>query len=524
MLEQVKMCRKCGGDTFILHGRDRPSEGHPEGKRRHECVICGHRTVNPYTTQPELSHLDRFVGSWDSEAPRHIITAAQNATDVDLNFLKALQVYTQEMEASFCVIPFKYRNSSTNLTEPDQGDDWWDGPIADNLYSGRQNVGSHLTVLGDIPVTPTAVVPLSGLDSITGDRSGIVGHPKLELKAIPMPQHKLPKIMATTGAITLQNYTDSKSGKKGEFHHTMGAAVVEQDGEQFHLRQINALLDGSFIDLDKRYTPKGVESVGGVEALVLGDLHVDYLDPDVVAATITNKDSMINLLKPKYVVLHDVIDFYSRGHHTRFDPFVGVAKQKDHMDDVFEEVARACKWVDMLPKDIRVVMVPSNHHDHMYRWMKETDWRFDPVNAEMYLETALHMVRSAKMGTGGAEVADPFLFWAERLITTKDRCVFLKRDESFTLKGIELSMHGDIGANGARASKPGMARMGVKSILGHTHTPAIFEGAYWAGCMSVLRRDFNPGPSSWMNSNVVIYSNGKRSILNVLGQGRWRLA
>lgn len=525
MLEAIKTCRRCGGHKFQSRGRERPSRTHPKGKRRYSCSDCGHRTVTPYITQPELEIINaqsRDFGSWDPESEVYVVTSAQNATQTHAGFLKALRVYAKENGASLLVTPFRYRNPTSLWSDADESDDWWCDSIEGDVYSGRADIGDNLTVLGDIPVTPTATSPLSGLDSISLDKSGILGHPKLELKAIPTPQHALPKIMTTTGAVTLRNYTDTKAGKKGEFHHTYGAAIVERDGDLFHLRQINALEDGSFVDLDKSYDMDGVWDAGPAEALVLGDLHVDFLDEDVVAATITNKDSMVNVLKPKTLVLHDVVDFYSRGHHTKFDPFVSVAKQKDDMENVFEEVRRACQWIDMLPKDIQVVIVPSNHHDHLYRWMAETDWRSDAVNSEMYLETALHMVRTATMGTGGAEVADPFLYWAERLITTKDRCVFLPRDTSFTIKGIELGMHGDMGANGARASKPAMARMGVKSIMGHTHSPAIFEGAYWAGCMSVLRRDFNKGPSSWMNSNVVIYGSGKRSILNVPTGSRWR--
>ena len=37
----------------------------------------------------------------------------------------------------------------------------------------------------------------------------------------------LPKMMMTTGSCTVKNYTDSKAGKKGEFHHTLGFVIIE---------------------------------------------------------------------------------------------------------------------------------------------------------------------------------------------------------------------------------------------------------------------------------------------------------
>ena len=46
--------------------------------------------------------------------------------------------------------------------------------------------------------------------------------------------------MLTTGACTVKNYTDSKSGKKGEFHHTLGFVIVEiKDDETFFIRQVH---------------------------------------------------------------------------------------------------------------------------------------------------------------------------------------------------------------------------------------------------------------------------------------------
>lgn len=112
-------------------------------------------------------------------------------------------------------------------------------------------------VLGDIKTQPTAVNPLSGFETITGSCSAIIGHPKLDLTTIATLQRKLPKILTTTGACTKADYSDTKAGVKGAHHHIYGAFVVEIDGDVFHMRQINAVENGSFIDLEHEYTAKG---------------------------------------------------------------------------------------------------------------------------------------------------------------------------------------------------------------------------------------------------------------------------
>ena len=83
-------------------------------------------------------------------------------------------------------------------------------------------------------------------------------------------------------------------------------------------------------------------------------------------------------------------------------------------------------------------------------------------------------------------------------------------------------MHGDRGPNGARGSIKNLRRIGVKSIIGHSHSPGIDEGAYQNGTSTRLRLGYNVGPSSWLNAHTVVYANGKRSLINII-DGKWRL-
>jgi len=107
--------------------------------------------------------------------------------------------------------------------------------------------------LKQIGLQPTAVNPMSGFEGLTGHQSCIIGHPKVQLKSLPVLEGYHIKVMMTTGACTVANYSDTKAGKKGEFHHVLGFAFVEiRDNDIFYMRQITATDDGSFINLNHK--------------------------------------------------------------------------------------------------------------------------------------------------------------------------------------------------------------------------------------------------------------------------------
>lgn len=503
-------CPKCG------HGDLRKDGLAGSGRQRYGCKACGARTTNPEQTAATSTFSKKLP-----DARRYVITSAQNATPVHKAFLSSLLAYCKHVDAELVVIPFRYKNPTSFWSKSAQSVEWWDEALVPYLHHGRFNINANLVILADIKSQPTAVSPLSGLESITGQRSGVVGHPKVQLRTIPTPQSSLPKIMTTTGAVTRDDYSDTKTGKKGKFHHTFGAAVVEVQGDLFHLRQINATSDGTFIDLDIEATPDGCFEAPPIEALVMGDTHVDFVSADVVNATFLNDDAIVKVLKPKRLIWHDLLDFYSRNHHHCNDPFIAVAKQKSSMDDVGAEVWRACQFAQIhTPEGCESVFVPSNHTGALAKWLREADWRMDPSNAEFYLETALEMVRSATMTKTGADAIDPFGYWVKR---HKVPAKVLVRGQSYRVKGVELGLHGDRGSNGSRGSVRGFSRIGTRSTIGHSHSPGIEEGCHQVGTSTQLVLEYNRGsPSSWLNTHEAIYANGKRSLINII-KGQWRL-
>lgn len=454
------------------------------------------------------------------KAKRYVITSAQNATPIHKGFFAALRRYCEHHGAELIIIPLRYRNPTSMWSENDTGADWWDPAVLPYLNDTRHMLGKNLAVLADIKIQPTATDPLSGLEGVSRGESCIVGHPKVALTVVPAPSHSTPKMMVTTGSVTQPNYTNSKAGKKGEFHHSLAAVVVETDGALFHLRHLAATKDGAFIDLDKEYTPKAVRKAPPALALVMGDTHAWFADKAVLRATFDADDSLVNTVRPKNIVWHDTLDFYSANHHHRGEPFVNLAKHLDGFADVAREVQHAFALVDKYMQKFKgtVHAFPHSNHDAaLYRWVKETDWRSDPRNALFYLETALHLAQNTKMKENGASTPDPFKFWGEKLLKSPKRCRFLSSDEAFVIAGVDLGNHGHMGANGARGSLRGLAKQGVKSIVGHSHTPGIYEGAMQVGTSSMLRLGYNKGASSWLHTHALLYANGKRTLINFIG-------
>lgn len=521
------LCPKCGQRTMIKGPKT------AKGKQRWMCMGgSGRRTYCYSTTNPANPHpIDQagrqLAGATNPQfrrplggTKRFVVTAAQNATPVHEFFWGALEGYCKATGAELIVIPIRYKNPTSRWTESQSNEEFWRVP-RETLYNQRKKLCRDLVLLGDIKTRPTATRPLSGFEGISHGESCIIGHPKLQLTAIPTPQNKLPKLLTTTGACTVVNYTDSKAGKKGEFHHTLGACVVEVDGSSFHMRQINACRDGSFIDIDREYLPDGTNHPAPPAlGLIMGDTHVRFVDPSVVEATF-GEGGIADTFNVKTLVWHDLLDGYAVNPHHRDDPFIRLAKHKSGANDVKAEILQTIEFLRKYSANRSSVVVPSNHDDFLNRWMRTADWRNDPVNAEFYLETARLMAAAAKVTDIGASTVDPFRYWGESMLTDKDHIRFLPTNTSFMLGNIECGFHGDKGPNGSRATVLNMSRLGVRVISGHGHSPAIEEGHMRVGTSTQLQAEYTSGPSSWMNTHAVVYANSKRTLINII-DGKWR--
>lgn len=446
-----------------------------------------------------------------ANAQTYVITAAVNATKAHSAFLKTLEVYCAERGAQLIVIPMRYRNPTRQDERPE---DWWDAKLSPYLVHQRTKIAKGLVVLADIKVQPTAINPLQGWLTVSGTDSAIIGHTKIALQSVATKVGDPAKLVLTTGACTVEQYSDTNAGAKGQFHHTLGAVVVEVDGDANHIRHICPMKDGSFIDLATKYTANGPEAAPECIVLTMGDVHAELADERVTKAT----EALAELVKPKNIVLHDVLNFGSASHHAKF--FEKYRRHVTKTGSVMRELEVTARHLDRLSRLApALVMVGSNHHDHFTQWLEKSEHAHDLENALVYHETKAAMLRAIYEGG----YCDPFKLWMDTLMSHGEKLKWLKPGESFSRHGVEFGWHGHRGPNGARGSTRGFANIGAKVTKGHSHGAEIVDGAHSVGTSSRMRMGYNEdSPSAWTHTHDLLYANGKRTLVHCIGGSFFR--
>lgn len=445
---------------------------------------------------------------FDQRKKRFIITWAQNDTPVHEPFFSNIERYAKYINASIHVIAGRYKNPTSVFT--DKQYETWAPRVEPFLDANRHEVHKYMWIMSDIKIQPTAVNPMTGLQGMTGANSCIFGSPKVQLEMIPVLEGNVPKMMLTTGSCTVNNYTDSKAGKKGEFHHTLGFAIVEiKDDEAFFVRQVTATDDGNFSDLyfqttyDLETQTSQVTRLDSISACILGDLHYGQHDERVIKGTL----SLFEKLQPENVILHDVFDGLSINHHEMSDPFIQFQREIDGSNSLKAEIDAMLNGLESF-NDYNVTVVRSNHDDFLDRWLKNTDWRKAATlrNSIEYMEfSALLLKGLAPQGI------IPYLI-KQKFPTFNT----LGRSDSFVVNDWELGLHGDVGSNGSRGSLLQFRTLNRKLVVGHYHSPGRKDGALSVGTSTKLRVNYNVGPSSWLQSHVIIHNDGKAQHINFI--------
>ena len=435
----------------------------------------------------------------DENKKRFIITSAQSGTPVNKNFIKNIEAYADYINAEILVIPFRYKNPTSVFTNEEKDNEWWDNDIVKYLTLNRHNLNKGISVLSDVPIQPTASNPLLGLEGMTSGHSCVVGHPRFELKVIPVMDGCKPKIMFTTGCCTKSNYTSSKAGKKGEFHHSIGFAVIEiKDNETFFFRQVSANeKTGEFIDLFYHVHNCEINRETEVEACAMGDIHVAHVDKEVVDLTLNN---LFTKLKPKKIFIHDIMDSESISHHNLKDPFKLHQMEISGRNSLANEVEDMLNWLEQI-KDYNVYIVKSNHDTHIDQFLASTDWRKMVTfkNALPYMEYATAILKG--------EAPDGIVPYIINKRFPNFNC--LTDDSNVTVKGFLMSVHGHLGASGSRGSVQQFSRLSTKSVTGHSHTISRIGGAISVGTSTHLRVGYNKSFSNWVQAHGIVNRLGK---------------
>jgi hypothetical protein len=113
-----------------------------------------------------------------------------------------------------------------------------------------------------------------------------------------------------------------KAGLKAEFHHVLGATIVEADDQgRAWVRPISATSDGAFQDLDVIVKAGRISTGNRVKAVTFGDIHIPSLADDVFGALWgPGTVSLMSVLRPEYQFIHDLMSFEMASRHVDGDP------------------------------------------------------------------------------------------------------------------------------------------------------------------------------------------------------------
>lgn len=438
---------------------------------------------------------------FDKTKNYYLFTWAQNNTPIHKKFFNNLKAYANFLDADIHVIPGRYKNPTSVFT--DREHDVWDDEVIPYLDASRNNISDNITLFGDIKIQPTATNPMSSLQALCYKTSCVFGSPRVQLQSIPVVPGNKPRIMMTTGACTVKNYTDSKNGKKGEFHHTYGAVIIEVKDEQtVFFRQITAKDNGDFNDLYWNVSNEEVKRNNSIEAIVYGDIHAGQHDQVVLDET---REKILKKLTPNHIVLHDVFNGMAINPHED-DPFIKYGKQMNGDDDLKNEIATMMVVIGQFNDYKNVVIVRSNHDDFLDRWLKNEDWKKQSTlkNSRTYMALSNLLLEQYEKDPYHVIGVIPAL-----IKQAFPNYITLGINDSYLVKGFELGMHGHLGANGSKGSPEGFRQLNTKMISAHTHSAFRKDGLIVCGTSTKLRLNYTNGPSSWTQGHTIIDNYGK---------------
>lgn len=362
----------------------------------------------------------------------------------------------------------------------------------------------------DFMLYPAQMQPLCGLSRFGNrDASLIIASTKQHMTSVPRAKGTRPHTMWSTGTASIPQYSPTRAGSLASQDNTTGGLIVEvEDNKRFYIRPVQ-FKDGGFIDLGTKYRSDGkVEKGIQAEAIVWGDLHLTEEDILAVRASI----EQTNTMKAKAVMVHDVCSWNSVNHHEQNNCIVNRGESVWTLNDDYNYTAKQLDSILSKLITADLFIVKSNHDLWVKKW----------VNAGNFLKDKNNSITGAEAFIDFCNGVDPIEKNVKRGMKLRNRCHFLKHEQSFNVAGYELGQHGENGANGSRGTIKGIGRAHDKIVIGHSHSPNIFYSAIQVGTNSELELPYAHGASSWMHANCVIYPNGTYQLITFIDE-KWRL-
>lgn len=464
---------------------------------------------------------------------KYVITSI-SSSDIDFKFLDALLNYCKLNKAKLQIYPTK--NFEKNSTQEFRKE------MEKYLVTSDKQLNLNLKT----------VTSLNQSEFVSDIASGIISSESLIIPAITqrmkcqarqVAHNHLPIIIQGTGSI---NRIPTEYSKKSEFkaiqNWIVGGIIVEVvDDKKFHMRNIE--FDGKgFQDLATYYGPRSAKKVNAA-GMLAGDLHPMEECEETLEAT----KRLIKEVGVQELAVGDWLNAGSISHHEENNR---IGKALNNVS-LREEGEYAAKLINDLSKLVKkMILVDSNHPQHVRQWLTEKNRTVAPENAflyglltcaalwtpdsqktnpeyEMMFKKVTYLkneekykIGNVKVGTmkdGGMNVAEFLLKCFEPL----ENCIFLSETDEYRIADKKINRHGHKGQNGARN---GASSATKDEAQGHTHSTEITKnGAYIVGTMTKLLLGYTDGTgvSTWLNSHALIFKNGKRQMIHII-KGQYR--
>jgi hypothetical protein len=399
---------------------------------------------------------------------------------------------------------------------------WYDPRIMSYIVDHSVKLAPGLIWCGEQNIMPSASRPTSRFEKYNGKHSNIIPHAKFELTSVATMAEKATKFNYTTGTVTQRNYIQKKDGILAEQSHCYGFLVVEVNSEgNWYIRQVSIAEDGSFYDIapppyNTIKCSNGEITEAKTESIYWFDLHASEIDPEIKELC-WGEGGVLDTLTPNSQFVGDVFSMRSRNHHDVKDFHTSYVKWLAGEDSVKEEIDITVGVLNFISRPwCKTVVVPSNHDDHFSRWLNESDFRKDFINAEYFCYMQYHLLRSKREQRENFNILE----FALKDAGASEELEFPGINTSYPVCGIENIIHGHLGPNGSRGTARNLSTLSRPLNKGHSHVVEIVDQVYSAGA-SRLTFPYMKGPHSHSIGFVVTYPNGARTTV-VCYNGKWR--
>lgn len=389
----------------------------------------------------------------------------------------------------------------------------------------------------DAHLNPQQVHPLTGLHRIRGGKPQIIvngevvptrfhqslifGHAKQDKEPIATGNGTSPRDLYSTGAITMPEYLSNRMGRIAAEGHILGGLIVEVDGDDFWVRQVQFAPDGSFCDIDgMRYRPDGRVTPVKAKALRIGDLHGGREDKVVLDAQVRLADS----IEPEEVYIEDVLDGASVSHHTEKRRLTR-ALRPPVFKSIEAELEYDRKLVARLHEKFdraKIVIVASNHHDHFIQYLEEGRYHKDDPNWAIAHRMIVEILDTVDPEVPFDQQEVDYLMPLRKRVDPEGIYEWLGPETDRYVDGVQMGAHGHLGVDGARGSAQDLEKTFGDAMLGHLHYARIVGRLYIVGHSSHPRHGYNRGPSRWSTTPGIVWPQGQKQLVNIVN-GRYCL-